>query len=66
MHINKNYFLHGMAADSVLWEVTIMELKNGTGKKYKVTRRLPEMSVAETGFFASKESALKQFKEWLN
>lgn len=48
------------------WEVTIIELENHVGKKYKVTRRLPDMSVSETKVFGSKEEAKKQFEDWLN
>ena len=47
------------------WEVSFMELENACGKKFKVARRLPEMNVAETRVFHSKESAKKQFEEWL-
>lgn len=47
------------------WEVLIIEIENDVGKKYKVTRRVPEMSVAETKVFRSKEEAKKQFDEWL-
>jgi hypothetical protein len=47
------------------WEISIIELKNN-GKKYKVTRRLPELAVAETKIFDSKENALKLFHEWLD
>ena len=47
------------------WEVTIMEYQDETGTKYKVTRRIPEMSVAETKIFSSKEKAKRQFEEWL-
>jgi hypothetical protein len=47
------------------WEVSIMELTNGI-KKYKVTRRIPEMKVAETKMFDSKDKAKKQFEIWLN
>jgi hypothetical protein len=47
------------------WEVSIMELQNTIGKKFKVTKRLPEMSVAETKIFRSKEEAKRQFEEWL-
>ena len=47
------------------WEVSIMEVENTVGKKYKVTRRLPDMSVAETKIFTSKEEALRQVDEWL-
>lgn len=48
------------------WEVSIMEIDDETGIKYKVTRRLAEMSVAETKIFHSKEEAKQQFEEWLN
>lgn len=47
------------------WEVSIIELQNKKGKKFKVTRRLPSMSVAETKIFKTKEEAKKQFEEWL-
>jgi len=47
------------------WEVSIVELKNNGAKKFKVTRRIPELSVAETKFFRTKEEAKKQFDEWL-
>jgi len=48
------------------WEVTIKEFQSKSGKKYKVTRRLLEIKVAETKMFTNKEEALKQFNEWLN
>ena len=47
------------------WEVSIIELENHKGKKFKVTRRIPHMSVAETKIFKSKKQAIKQFDEWL-
>ena len=47
------------------WEVSLIELENGSGKKFKVTRRLPELSVAETKIFKTKAKAKKQFEEWL-
>jgi len=47
------------------WEVTIAEFEDEEGKKYKVTRRLPEMLVSETKIFKSKKQARKQFKQWL-
>jgi hypothetical protein len=47
------------------WEVSIMELHSYSGKKFKVTRLLPEMSVAETKVFATKKKAKKLFDEWL-
>ena len=46
------------------WEVSIIELKEN-GKRYKVTRRIPGMSVSETKMFKSKEEAMKQLEEWL-
>lgn len=47
------------------WEVSIMEFQDEEGIKYKVTRRLAEMSVAETKIFLTKEEAKEQFEEWL-
>ena len=47
------------------WEVSIIELQNHKGKKFKVTRRIPEIYVAETKIFKSKKQAIKQFNEWL-
>ncbi|VVB81329.1 Uncharacterised protein [uncultured archaeon] len=47
------------------WEVTIIEFEDAEGKKYKVTRRMPELLVAETKIFKTKETAKKQFEEWL-
>lgn len=47
------------------WEVSFIELAQNGKPIFKVTRRLAEMSVAETKLFDSKESAKKQFEEWL-
>lgn len=47
------------------WEVSIMELKSGNNKKFKVTRRIPELSISETKIFTGKEKAKRQFYEWL-
>lgn len=47
------------------WEVSIMEIHDSDLILYKVTRRLAEMSVAETKTFRSKEEAKEQFDEWL-
>jgi len=47
------------------WEISLMELENDVGKKFKLTRRLPDLSVAETKVFRSKEEAKKQFDDWL-
>ncbi|HLD12811.1 MAG TPA: hypothetical protein VJB87_04430 [Candidatus Nanoarchaeia archaeon] len=46
------------------WEVTIREFRDN-GVRFKVTRRLPEMCVAETFFFDSLEDARKQVVLWL-
>lgn len=43
-----------------------MEYWDNSGAKYKVTRRIPELSVAETKVFSSKEKAKGQFEEWLS
>jgi len=43
-----------------------MELEEENRIKYKVTRRIPELSVAETKIFNSKEEAKQQFEEWLS
>ncbi|MEK6900210.1 MAG: hypothetical protein AABX05_03740 [Nanoarchaeota archaeon] len=48
------------------WEVSIMEILEGKITKYKVTRRIPELSVAETKIFQSKEDAKRQFELWLS
>jgi hypothetical protein len=47
------------------WEVSIIEIKDDNKVIYKVTRRLAEMSVAETKIFLLKEEAIEQFQEWL-
>ncbi|MBI2549542.1 hypothetical protein HYW21_09440 [Candidatus Woesearchaeota archaeon] len=47
------------------WEVSLMEIQNHRGTKFKVTRRLPEMSVAETKVFTTKKKATRLFDEWL-
>jgi len=47
------------------WELSIIEFQNNMGKKFKVTRRLPDMSVAETKVFTTKKKAKRLFDEWL-
>lgn len=47
------------------WEVSLIELQSIGKKKFKVTRRLPELSVAETKMFTSNKKARKQFDVWL-
>lgn len=46
------------------WEVTIRKLRKNGSFIYKVTRRLPELTVAETRIFQSENEALRQFYEW--
>ena len=48
------------------WEISLITLDAKSGKKYKVTKRLPDFSVAETKLFDSQEEAEKQFEEWLS
>ncbi len=48
------------------WEVSIMELESKEGKQYKVTRRIPGLSISETKVFSSKDDARRQFELWLN
>ena len=48
------------------WEVSIMEFEDEGGSKFKVTRRLPDSSVAETKVFKDKKEAKILFDEWLN
>tara|TARA_Y100000310_G_C20695429_1_gene825358 strand:+ start:4722 stop:4880 length:159 start_codon:yes stop_codon:yes gene_type:complete len=47
------------------WEITIIALRDN-GYKYKVTKRYPSFSIAETKFFSNKEDAKRQLEEWLN
>ena len=48
------------------WEVSIIELKKNGKKRYKVTRRMPLLSVAETRIFRTKKKALEQLQNWLS
>ena len=47
------------------WEVSIIALYDNGNTVYKVTRRLPDMTVAETKTFKTKKEAQEQFDEWL-
>lgn len=49
---------------SIKKEVSIIEFRDN-GKKFKVTKRIPDMSISETELFDTKEEALRQFEEWL-
>ena len=42
------------------WEVSMIELIDEEGKKWKVTRRFPKMAVAETKIFKDKKKARAQ------
>ncbi len=46
-------------------EISILEIKDASGTKYKATKRIPEMGVAETKFFSSENEAKAQMREWL-
>ncbi|MBN1792467.1 hypothetical protein JW826_02175 [Candidatus Woesearchaeota archaeon] len=46
------------------WELCILEYEDSEGMKYKVTRHLPMLSVAETRVFSSREDAKRQFELW--
>ena len=48
------------------WEVSFIVLIDEEKRVFKVTRRLPELHVAETKIFESEEDAKIQFEEWLN
>ncbi len=45
------------------WEISLKVFKSGRNKRYKVTRRLPSLSVAETKVFSSKKKAQQLFEE---
>ena len=47
------------------WEISIIEVEDTEGSKFKVTRRIADYSVAETKFFTSKKKAKQQFEQWL-
>jgi len=47
------------------WEVSVIELKDQIEKRFKVTRRIPSLSVSETKFFKTKKSAKEQLEKWL-
>ncbi len=42
------------------WEISMLEFKD----RVKVTRRLPELSVAETKMFRDRKKAKRLFEEW--
>jgi len=50
---------------TIQWEVSIIELQSGARIKFKVTRRIPALSVSETKVFDSQAEAKKQLEDWL-
>ena len=46
------------------WIVTIVAYKKNDAKRWKVTRRIPELSIAETRIFESEKDAISQFEMW--
>ncbi|MDD9954490.1 MAG: hypothetical protein OXR66_09245 [Candidatus Woesearchaeota archaeon] len=46
------------------WEVSLTVFYEHNKRKYKVTRRLPSMTVAETKIFDTEKEAQAQFKQW--
>ena len=44
---------------------SIILLKQGPKKRYKMTRRLPDLRVSETKVFVSRKKAKKKFDEWI-
>jgi len=47
------------------WEVSFIKLSDGKEKRFKVTRRIPDLSISETRIYKSKKEAKKRFDEWL-
>lgn len=47
-------------------EISIKEFVQGNKRLYKVTKRIPELSVSETKLFDNKGDAEKQLNEWLD
>jgi len=43
-----------------------MELESKAKIRFKVTRRIPALSVSETKMFDSRAKAMKQLDEWLH
>ena len=50
---------------TIQWEVSVIELQSEAGIKFKVTRRIPALSVSETKVFDSQAEAMKQLEDWL-
>ena len=50
---------------AITWEISIIEFKDEHITKYKVTKRFPEMAVAETRIYTAKSEVVKQIVKWL-
>lgn len=64
-NINHSFLSKMMTKSIKKREVTILEFQSEAGVRFKVTRRVPELHIAETMIFSSKEEAKQQFEKWL-
>lgn len=46
------------------WEVSILKMRNSEGIFFKVTRRMPRLSVSETLILHSLDEVDSKLKEW--
>jgi hypothetical protein len=46
------------------WIITVMSFRSN-GHTYKVTRKIPALSIHETKFFSTKQQAEEQVKAWI-
>ncbi len=51
---------------AITWEISILELRDEVEIKYKITKRIPQVAIAETKICNSKKEVLKQLVEWLS
>jgi hypothetical protein len=61
----KNAFLRRIDDIGMAWDISMVTLEDERGIFYKVTRRVPELSIAETRVYRSKTSAMRRLKSWL-
>ncbi len=61
----KNAFLRLLDDMRMPWDISIVTLEDDRGIFYKVTRRVPELSIAETRVYRSRTSAMRRLKSWL-
>ena len=48
------------------WVVSLAEFRDKGNRHYKLTRRIPELSVSETLLLKYKKEALSKMNEWLD